>query len=194
MPLDPDDVDAYDQAPVNVVGGGAQRSAGLIEIRDYEPAWPRWYAREAGRIRRVLGDRVVRLEHAGSTAVPGLPAKPVLDMVLEVLDSADESAYVPPLVAAGYALSIREPDWLQHRLFKGPDIDINLHTFSAGCVETGRMLLFRDWLRANAADRVRYASAKRELAKRDWVNVQQYADAKTEVITEIMARASAART
>ena len=134
-------------------------------------------------------DRVVRLEHAGSTSVPGLPAKPIIDVVLEVPDSSDEDAYATDLEAAGYPLSIREPEWFEHRVFKGPDTNVNLHVFSAGCEEPDRMLLFRDWLRDNASDRERYAAAKRELAAQDWTYVQQYADAKTAVVREIMARA-----
>ncbi len=145
------------------------------------------------RIRAALGEKVVRLEHAGSTSVPTLPAKPIIDIVLEVQDSADEPAYVPDLEAAGYVLRIREPEWFEHRLFKGPDTNINLHVFSAGCEETDRMVLFRDWLRGYDADRELYASAKRELAARDWKYVQQYADAKTAIVSEIMSRAEAAR-
>jgi GrpB-like predicted nucleotidyltransferase (UPF0157 family) len=134
---------------------------------------------------------VVRLEHAGSTSVPGLPAKPIIDIVLEVPNSADEQTYAPALEAAGYVLRIREPDWLEHRVFKGPAFQVNLHTFSAGCPETDRMLLFRDWLRVNSADRDLYAVTKRELARRDWTYVQQYADAKTDIVTAILARATA---
>jgi len=193
MSVNPEDLAAYDEVPAKVVVGDPQPLTGLIEIRDYDPTWPALYAREAARVSRVLGDRVVRLEHAGSTSVPGLPAKPIIDMVLEVSDSADEGAYVPALEAAGYVLRIREPDWFEHRLFKGPDTNVNLHTFSAGCPETDRMLLFRDWLRDNATDRDHYAATKRELARRDWKYVQQYADAKSSVVSEIMARATAAR-
>jgi GrpB-like predicted nucleotidyltransferase (UPF0157 family) len=160
-----------------------------IEICEYEPEWPALFAREDARIRSLLGARVIRLEHAGSTSVPGLPAKPIIDMVLEVPDSADEHAYVPALEAGGYRLSIREPDWYEHRLFKGPDTNVNLHVFSAGCEEVGAMLRFRDHLRGNPEDLELYASAKRELAGRDWKYVQQYADAKTEVVREILARA-----
>jgi GrpB-like predicted nucleotidyltransferase (UPF0157 family) len=192
--MNPEDVAAYDEAVARVVLGSPQPLTAPIEIRDYDPDWPRLYAREAQRIRRVLGERVVRLEHAGSTSVPGLPAKPIIDMVLEVPNSADEPAYVPALEAGGYALHIREPDWFEHRLFKGPDTNVNLHTFSAGCPETDRMLLFRDWLRADAADRDHYAATKRELARRQWKYVQQYADAKSDVVAEVLARAAAART
>ena len=189
---DPTDVAAYDEALAKATIGGPQPLTKPIEIEEYDPAWPALYEREAARVRSVLGDRVVRLEHAGSTAVPGLPAKPIVDMVLEVPDSADERAYVPDMEAAGYVLRIREPEWFEHRVFKGPETNINLHVFSAGCAEVDRMLLFRDWLRANASDRELYASAKRELAAGDWKYVQQYADAKTTVVQQIMARAEAA--
>jgi GrpB-like predicted nucleotidyltransferase (UPF0157 family) len=106
-----------------------------------------------------------------------------------VPDSADEPAYVPDLEAGGYALRIREPEWFEHRVFKGPDTNVNLHVFSAGCEEVDRMVLFRDHLRSNEADRKLYANGKRELAARDWKYVQQYADAKTDVVREIMDRA-----
>ena len=189
-PRDPDDVAAYDRELAEVTIGGPRPLAGPVEIHDYDPDWPRLYEREKDRIRSVLGDRVVRIEHVGSTAVPGLPAKPIVDIVLEVPDSADEAAYVPDLEAAGYSLRIREPDWFEHRLLKGPDTEVNVHVFTAGCEEVDRMLLFRDWLRENAADRELYAERKRELAGRDWKYMQQYADAKTAVVLEIMARAS----
>jgi GrpB-like predicted nucleotidyltransferase (UPF0157 family) len=110
-------------------------------------------------------------------------------MVLEVPDSADESAYVPDLEAAGYRLTIREPDWYEHRLLKGPDTNINLHVFSGGCEQVVAMLRFRNHLRRDAVDRDLYAAAKRELAAKDWKYVQQYADAKTTVVREILARA-----
>ena len=162
---------------------------GPIQIADYHPEWPQLFEHEAERIRRVLGNRVLLLEHVGSTSVPGLAAKPRIDILLVVADSADESAYIPPLEAAAYVLHIREPDWYEHRLFKGPDTDINLHVFSPGCPEIDRMLLFRDWLRNNTSDRQLYERTKRELARRDWKYTQNYADAKATVVEEILARA-----
>ncbi len=190
---DPNDVAAYDESLAKSYVGPPPELQSKIEIADYDPGWPALYEREEVRIRAALGEKVVRLEHAGSTSVPTLPAKPIIDIVLEVQDSADEPAYVPDLEAAGYVLHIREPEWYEHRLFKGPDTNINLHVFSAGCEETDRMLLFRDWLRGYDADRELYASAKRELAARDWKYVQQYADAKTAIVSEIMSRAEATR-
>jgi len=163
-----------------------------ITLAEYDPGWPHLFAREADRIRALLGGTVVLLEHAGSTSVPGLAAKPIIDIVLVVPDSADEQAYVPALEAAGYGLRIREPDWFEHRLLKGPDTDINLHVFTAGSTEVERMLVFRDWLRANDADRAAYLRVKRDLAQRTWRHVQHYADAKTAIVQEIVARATAA--
>ena len=160
-----------------------------IRLVAYDPDWPDSFRREADRIRAVLGDRVLQLEHVGSTAVPGLPAKPVIDLVLVLANSADEPAYVPALEAAGYVLRIREPDWNEHRLFKGPESNINLHVFSSGCPEIGRMLAFRDWLRIDASDRDLYARTKLELAQKHWKYVQNYADAKTAVIQQIVTRA-----
>ncbi len=163
--------------------------SGRIAIVDYDRRWPVLFGREARRIRDVLGPRALRIEHTGSTSVPDLVAKPIIDMLLVVADSADEGAYVPDLEAAGYPLRIREADWYEHRMFKGPDTDVNLHVFSWGCPEIDRMLLFRDWLRSHAADREHYARTKLVLARREWKYVQNYADAKTAVIEEIMARA-----
>jgi GrpB-like predicted nucleotidyltransferase (UPF0157 family) len=113
--------------------------------------------------------------------------------VLAVPNSADEDAYVPAMEAAGYVLRIREPDWFEHRLFKGPDTDVNVHVFTAGSPEIGRMLAFRDHLRTNNADRALYEQAKRRLAARDWEFVQNYAEAKSEVVEQIIARATASR-
>jgi GrpB-like predicted nucleotidyltransferase (UPF0157 family) len=164
---------------------------GPIPFVEYDPRWPALFEREEARIRSILGDRVVRLEHTGSTAVPGLAAKPIIDITMTVADVLDEPAYVPDLEAAGYRLVIREhePEWYDHRVFKGPDTNINLHTFSAGCRELDRMVGFRDWLRIHDDDRALYESTKRDLLKREWKFVQNYADAKGEVVEAIAARA-----
>jgi GrpB-like predicted nucleotidyltransferase (UPF0157 family) len=191
-PRDPDDVAAYERELAKYTIGQLQPLTAPIEVAGYDPTWPRLYEREAVRIRSILKGRVVRIEHVGSTSVHGLAAKPIIDIVLEVPDSSDEAAYAPELETAGYVLRIREADWFEHRLFKGPDTNINLHTFSANCAEVDRMLMFRDWLRSDAADRELYTRTKRELATRDWKYMQQYADAKTAVVKEIMARARAA--
>ena len=160
-----------------------------ISIVGFDPRWPEFVQHEANRIRAVLGELVLRLDHTGSTAVPGLAAKPIIDITLVVADSTNEAAYVPALEGAGYRLRIREPEWYEHRMFKGPDTDLNLHVFSIGCAEIDRILLFRDWLRTNPADRDLYARTKLELARREWKSVDDYASAKTAVVEEILARA-----
>jgi GrpB-like predicted nucleotidyltransferase (UPF0157 family) len=170
---DPSDVAAYEEELAKITIGGPRPLERPIEIVDYDAEWPDWFTAEAARIRAVLGERVLLLEHVGSTAVPGLPAKPLIDVAMELADTTDEQAYVPELEAAGYVLRVREPDWFEHRLFKGPERDINLHVFPAGCVEVRRMILFRDWLRASPNDRALYARAKRQLAAQPWKYMQQ---------------------
>jgi GrpB-like predicted nucleotidyltransferase (UPF0157 family) len=169
--------------------GGLRIHNAPIDLAEYSADWPVFFAREADRIRAVLGDGVLQLEHVGSTSIPGLAAKPIIDILLAVRDSADEQAYVPSMEAAGYFLRIREPEWYEHRLFKGSDTNVNLHVFSEGCPEIERMLFFRDRLRSNAEERELYERTKRELAKRVWKYVQDYADAKSEVVEGIIARA-----
>lgn len=170
--------------------GGVPPENVLIELSEYDESWPGQFAREATRIRQALGDAAIRIEHVGSTSVPGLAAKPTIDIVLEVGDSSDEPAYLQALRSRGYVLRIREPDWWEHRMLKGPDTDVNLHVFSVGCPEVDRMLRFRDHLRADPADRQRYCARKRELAARRWKYVQNYADAKTSIVEEFLARAN----
>ena len=114
----------------------------------------------------------------------------MIDVVLAVADSRDEAAYLPALEAAGYVLRIRESEWHEHRMFKRPDTEMHLHVFSAGCREIARMIAFRDWLRSHPADRDLYANTKRALAQKEWKYGQNYADAKTAVVEEIMARAT----
>ena len=171
--------------------GEPQVHGGPIDLVDSDPAWPALFAREARRIAAALDDRALGIEHVGSTSVPELAAKPIIDVLLVVADSADEDAYLLSLEAVGYVLRIREPDWYEHRMFKGPDTQVNLHVLSEGCPEIERMLLFRDRLRINRADRELYERTKRELARREWRYVQNYADAKTAMVEEIIDRARA---
>ena len=166
--------------------------SGKIEIAGYDPLWPELFQHEAARVRTALAERVLRIEHTGSTSVPGLAAKPIIDMLLVVANSADEPSYVPALEKAGYVLRIREPDWHEHRMFRGTAPDVHLHVFTTGSPEIERVLLFRDWLRSHADDRELYARTKRELSQQNWKYGQNYADAKTPVIQEILERAKAA--
>ncbi|MGW4352861.1 GrpB family protein [Nocardia sp. NPDC004582] len=167
-----------------------------VIIEEYDPHWPAHYEAEATAIRDTLGAKVLRIEHTGSTSVPGLAAKPVIDMLLVVADTADEAAYVPALAALGYTLRVREPDWYGHRCLvrrveDGAPRSVNLHVFSPelGAPEIERVLAFRDRLRTHDDERAYYERTKRELAQREWKYVQHYSNAKSDVIEEIIARA-----
>lgn len=162
---------------------------GTILLAPYDPQWPSRYSRLDDLVRQALGPRVLMLEHVGSTSVGGLSAKPIIDMVLVVADSADEQSYIPQLEEKGFRLHIREPDWHEHRLLKASDVKANLHVFSDGCDEVDRMLAFRDWLRSHPDDKELYEETKRTLAARTWKYTQHYADAKSEVVEEILGRA-----
>jgi GrpB-like predicted nucleotidyltransferase (UPF0157 family) len=164
-----------------------------IVIVGYDPAWSERFRREEARIRSSLGEAALSVEHIGSTSVPALAAKPIVDILLVVEDSADEASYVPALEEAGYILRVREPDFDEHRMLRTPAKDVHVHVFSVGSQEIERYLLLRDHLRENEEDRKLYARTKRELASRDWPSMQHYAEAKTEVIEGIIARAAARR-
>jgi GrpB-like predicted nucleotidyltransferase (UPF0157 family) len=176
------------------IGELAPHTAKVV-IADYDPAWPEWFEQDRVRIAAALGPVALSIEHVGSTSVPGLPAKPIIDILLQVADTVAEGTYVPQLEAAGYTLRIREPEWLEHRVLRrrGAPYDVNVHVFSPRYAEEeiARMLTFRDWLRANEEDRTLYAATKHELSTRDWRYVQDYADAKTDVVNQILARAQA---
>ena len=166
-----------------------------IEVAGPDPAWPRRYDELAARIRQALGWRVLQLEHVGSTAVPGLAAKPVIDIDLTVADPGREQDYVPALEAIGFRLVIREPWWYGHRALRADEPACNLHVFGFDSPELVKHRIFRDWLRDNPGDRDRYAAAKRQAASQANAgaeHVMQYNARKQEVIREIYHRAFAA--
>lgn len=164
------------------------RHDGPIILAEPDPTWPDRYGREESRIRDALGSRALQIEHVGSTSVPGLCAKPLIDVVLAVADSADEAAYVADLEGAGYELHVREPTWQEHRFFRDRHRQSQIHVFTLGSAEIRRMLTFRDRLRSHPDERELYARTKRELAARRWDYVQDYADAKSEVVEGIITR------
>jgi len=164
-----------------------------IVLEPYSSEWPEMFEVEKRCIETALGTQAVEVQHTGSTSVPGLRAKPIIDITLAVPDSTDEDAYLPALIGAGYEFVLREPDWFEHRLMRRAEPRVNLHIFSTGSPEIGRMLTFRDHLRVDEADRSLYESTKLSLAEAEWGTVQDYADAKTDVVTEILGRATASR-
>lgn len=160
----------------------------VVEVVAPDPSWPDQFERVRALIREVLGERALVVEHVGSTAVPGLWAKPVIDVDLTVADSADEPAYLPDLEAAGFVLRVREPDWEQHRCLRGADPVANLHVWSPGSAEARRHRMFRDWLTTHADDREAYAARKRELATQGFTDAMQYNNHKAALVYDIYER------
>lgn len=169
-----------------VLVGGRERRR--IVIVDYDPAWPARFALERDRVRDALGATARRVEHIGSTAVPGLAAKPIVDVLVMVDDPDDETPTVPAMEAAGYELRVREPG---HRMFRTPERDVHVHVWGADDPEVERYLRFRDRLRGSVEDRRAYERLKRALAEREWGDMNDYADAKGELIEAILAGAGA---
>jgi GrpB-like predicted nucleotidyltransferase (UPF0157 family) len=148
-----------------VVYVGAHEIGYPLRIEEPDPSWPERYRLQEARVLAVLGDRALDIQHVGSTSVPGLPAKPIIDIDLTVSDPTNETAYVPDLEGLGYVHWLTEPDWHQHRLLKQLDEPrVHLHVFGPDSPEVVRHLMFRDWLIAHPEDRERYAAAKRDAA------------------------------
>jgi len=176
-----------DVTTLELVGGVEPLVVGL---HSYDERWPAIFAEHRGRIAAALGGVDVMIEHIGSTSVPGLAAKPIIDIVVAVDDITAEEDYLDPLLAAGYVLRVREPG---HRLVRTPERDVHVHVYERGAAAVDEYLLLRDHLRRDDDDRALYEDTKRALMNERWDDMNAYADAKTEVIEAIKARARAAR-
>jgi GrpB-like predicted nucleotidyltransferase (UPF0157 family) len=163
-----------------------------IVIEDYDPAWVGQFAAARALLDEALDGLIIAIEHVGSTSVPGLPAKPIIDIDLLIEDTADESRYVPALETRGYRLVLREPWWYGHRMLVSPAEDVHLHMWPQDAPEPIRHRLFRDWLRSHQEDRDLYAAAKRRLARDTVDRPGSYNLAKNDVIDDIYARIFAA--
>ncbi len=182
----PDDTfDEYLDAVL--IGGREDRELTLV---DYTPTWATRFARERIRILEALGQVARRVEHVGSTAVPGLAAKPIVDVLVVVDDPDDETGYLGAMEEAGYELRVREAG---HRMFRTPERDVHVHVWRAGSDDERRHLLFRDWLRQAPDDRALYESVKRRFIGERFTDMNYYARAKGPVIEDIMGRAEARR-
>lgn len=174
-----------DEVLDQVLIGGRERRR--IVIAEYDPEWPRRFEAERRRISDALGGEAIRIEHIGSTSVPGLGAKPIVDVLVTVREADDELALLPALEKVGYELRVREPG---HRMFRTPERDVHVHVLSDSDPEVDRHLRFRERLRASGEDRRAYEALKRRLATREWSDMNYYAEAKTDLITSILSRAS----
>lgn len=176
-----------DVTAIDLVGGP---EAIRVELQDYDTQWPSTYADHQQRILDALTGTNIQIEHIGSTSVPGLAAKPIVDIVVAVNDITAEEDYLEPLLAAGYVLRVREPG---HRLVRTPDRDVHVHIYEQDVPAVGEYLLLRDHLRSDEEDRALYERTKRHLLSKKWDDMNDYADAKTDVILAIKERARAAR-
>ncbi|MCG5445568.1 GrpB family protein [Micromonospora sp. NIE79] len=172
--------------------GEPPRTWESVVIEEYDGSWAQRFVAVRSSLTEVLGDLIISLEHVGSTAVPGLAAKPVIDIDLVIEDTAEEPSYLPALERLGFRLVLREPWWHGHRMLLSPAEDVNLHVWPQGAPEPVRHRLFRDWLRAHPHDRERYAATKRRLARDTAHRPRDYSLAKNDVIDEIYARIFAA--
>ena len=170
-----------------MVGGVEKRELFLVA---HDPVWSDLYAGHERRVRSAVGDVAVAVEHIGSTSVPGLAAKPIIDILVTVPDITAEEDYLEPLLAAGYVLRVREPG---HRLVRTPERDVHIHILEPDDPAADDYLLLRDQLRNDDDDRELYESTKRDLVAREWSDMNAYADAKTSVIEAIKTRARARR-
>jgi GrpB-like predicted nucleotidyltransferase (UPF0157 family) len=165
-----------------------------IVIEGYDPAWVDRFAAATSLLDEALGGLIIAIEHVGSTSVPGLPAKPIIDIDLLIEDTADESRYLPALETREYRLVLREPWWYGHRMLVSPAEDVHLHMWPHDAPEPVRHRLFRDWLRSHPEDRDLYAATKRRLARDTVDRPGDYSLAKNDVIDEIYERIFAAGT
>ena len=172
---------------VELIGGIEKRH---LEVVDYDDRWPVVFAEHHERLVEALEGESVDIEHIGSTSVPGLAAKPIIDIVVVVDDITAEEDYLPQLLATGYVLRVREPG---HRLVRTPELDVHVHIYQKGDPAVTNYLLLRDRLRADAGDRELYARTKRELIAQGLDDMNAYSDAKSEVIAGILARARASK-
>lgn len=182
----------YESDIANVEFISPRRKPAPIHIVEPDPTWPQTFETLKDRILAALGDTALEVNHAGSTSVPGLPAKPVIDVDTVVRDPTDEASYVPQLEAAGFEFHLREPGWHEHRLFVCDEPRVNLHVFGPDAPEVARHQIFRRWLIANGDDRELYAKTKREAAEQSTKageTMMEYNSRKEKVIQEILERA-----
>ena len=177
--MDEDELDSYLD---DVLIGGRER--GQVVIDNYDPVWPRRFLLERDRIRAAMGGAAIRIEHIGSTSVPGLAAKPIVDVLVTVADPEADELVAPTLEAAGYELRVREAG---HRMFRTSARDVQVHVWADDDGEVDRYLMFRDRLRTSPERRREYERLKRELAQRDWPDINHYANAKGPFIESVLA-------
>lgn len=168
---------------------GSERPPDPIELVPYDPLWPARYESWRQRLAAALGPTARRIDHFGSTSIPGLPAKPVIDIMIGVDDMRREELYVPQIEALGVQLRNRDSDHRFFRPFAGQPRDVHVHVCNLGSDWGCKDLLFAAFLREDAGARADYLRGK-ELAAARWSDDRiAYTEAKTAVIDAIKPRA-----
>jgi GrpB-like predicted nucleotidyltransferase (UPF0157 family) len=195
MPLTPKDITSFynhDEALVQRIAHRPVKNPVLLV--DPDPTWPQHFTRLKSLIQSVLGSKALAITHVGSTSIPNMPAKPVIDVDLTVEDILDEKSYVAPLESVGFLFLQRCPEWYEHRFFgcSAPPIAVNLHVWGPECPESTRHVIFKEWLLKAEGEREVYARVKREAARdarREGEDVMGYNLRKEGVVREIYERA-----
>jgi GrpB-like predicted nucleotidyltransferase (UPF0157 family) len=159
---------------------------GPVRLVEYDPSWPARYTTWRARLEGPLAGIATRIAHIGSTAVPGLTAKPIVDVMVSVADVEREDAYAPACEAAGVVLYSRDDE---HRFFVDADLprhEVQVHVCAAGGSFERDHLLFRDYLRAHDAARDAYAAMKKEVATRWREDRMGYTYSKSDLILELL--------
>jgi GrpB-like predicted nucleotidyltransferase (UPF0157 family) len=161
-----------------------------VVIVDYDPAWPSMFASLGERIRAKLGSVAIRIDHIGSTAVPGLAAKPIIDVQVSVERLEPDDEFRTPLQAVGFIHRVGGVERTK-RYFREPPGGrrTHIHVRRAGSFSEQFALLFRDYLRSDGSAAHEYEAVKRELAERLRDDRHAYVDAKTRMVWELMRRA-----
>lgn len=166
-----------------LIGGREERQIVIVE---YDSKWSARFDELDLAIREAVEGVALSVEHIGSTSVPGLSAKPIIDVLLRVADVGDEDSYLAKLESAGFVLRVREGG---HVLMRTPEKDVHIHVVSSDDPAVANYLDFRDWLRVDETDRALYTTVKKGLAAQKWTDMNYYAEAKTDVVSEILSRA-----
>ena len=174
-----------------IVGGSDRTVSDPIEVVDYDPAWPAQFEAWRARLAPALGSAVVRIEHVGSTSVPGLAAKPIVDIQVSAAKVDDEASYAPAIEALGVALRSRDSE---HRYFRpagNRKRDVQIHVTQAGTAWERTHLLFRDYMRSHPDAARAYAEMKRAAASRYTDDRIAYNESKTDFILDHLELAEA---
>ncbi len=159
-----------------------------VEVVPYNPKWPKMFEVESKRITDVLGENIVRIHHIGSTAIPNIYAKPIIDLLIEVKYITKVDEQNSQMESLGYEV-MGEFGIIDRRFFRKDNHKgirtHHVHIFEFGSKQIERHLAFRDYMIAHPEEAQQYSQLKRELAKKYPTNIQKYMDGKDSFVKAI---------